>query len=100
MRRANLDAFWSRESLTVRSKLGEAMQTERRAFRLGMPSMTPPMGPWPLEDSQGMSAALAVLDRSLDKGKYAVGYIQKINVGHNQYLSSFCWRIGELSCSL
>jgi hypothetical protein len=70
MRRANLDAFWSRESSTVKSNLGEAMRIERTAFRLGMPSMTPPMGPWPLEDSQGMSAALAVLDRSLDKGKH------------------------------
>jgi hypothetical protein len=64
MRRANLDAFWSRESSTVKSNLGEAMRIEQTAFRLGMPSMTPPMGPWPLEDSQGsMSATLAVLDR-------------------------------------
>jgi hypothetical protein len=70
MRRANLDAFWSWESSTVKSNLGKAMRIERTAFRLGMPSMTPHMGPWPLEDSQGMSAALAVLDRSLDKGKY------------------------------
>jgi hypothetical protein len=60
----------SPESLTVRSNLREAMRIERAAFRLGMPSMTAPMGPWPLEDFQGMSAALAVLDRSLDKGKY------------------------------
>jgi hypothetical protein len=30
----------------------------------------PPLGPWPLEDSVGMKAAIAVLDRSLDKGVY------------------------------
>jgi hypothetical protein len=70
MRRANLDVFWSRESSTVKSTLGKAMRIERTAFRLRMPIMTPPMRPWPLEDSQGMSAALAVFDRSLDKGKY------------------------------
>jgi hypothetical protein len=45
MRRANLDAFWSRESSTVKSNLGEAMRIEQTAFRLGMPSMTPLMGP-------------------------------------------------------
>jgi hypothetical protein len=28
------------------------------------------MGPWPLEDTQGMRAAIAVIDRSLDKGVY------------------------------
>ena len=70
MRRANLDAFWSRETSTVTSNLKEAMRVEKTAFRLGMPSITPPMGPFPLEDGQGMSAAIAVLDRFLDKGVY------------------------------
>jgi hypothetical protein len=28
------------------------------------------MGPWLLEDKQGMAAAIALLDRSLDKGTY------------------------------
>jgi hypothetical protein len=28
------------------------------------------MGPWPLEDTEGMMAVVAVLDRSLDKGSY------------------------------
>jgi hypothetical protein len=51
MRRANIDAFWSPESSTVRSDLGEAMRPEITAFPLGMPSMTPPMGPWPLGGS-------------------------------------------------
>jgi hypothetical protein len=37
MRRANLDAFWSREFLTVRSNLGEALRIERMALQLGMP---------------------------------------------------------------
>jgi hypothetical protein len=36
-----------------------------------MPSVTPEMGPFPLEDTSGMKAAVAVLDWSLDKGNYA-----------------------------
>ena len=36
-----------------------------------MPSVTPEMGPFPLEDSSGMKVAVAVLDRSLDPGIYA-----------------------------
>jgi hypothetical protein len=35
-----------------------------------LPSVTPPLGPWPLEDSVGMKGVIAVLDRSLDKGVY------------------------------
>jgi hypothetical protein len=41
------------------------------ADRLGMPSVTPPMGPFPLKDECGMKAAIAMLDRSLDPGRYA-----------------------------
>jgi hypothetical protein len=36
-----------------------------------MPSVTPEMGPFPLEDTSGMKAALAVLDWLLDKGLHA-----------------------------
>jgi hypothetical protein len=50
MRRANLDAFWSQEKSSVFSNLKEAMRVKRTAFRLRMPSITPPMGPFPLED--------------------------------------------------
>jgi hypothetical protein len=41
------------------------------ADRLRMPSITPPMGPFPLEDECGMKAAIAMSDRSLDPGRYA-----------------------------
>jgi hypothetical protein len=70
MRRGNLDAFWSREKTTVGSNLREAARTARTENRYGMPSVTPKMGPWPLTDSLGMAVAVAVLDRSLDKGVY------------------------------
>jgi hypothetical protein len=36
-----------------------------------MPSITPPMGPFPLRDECGMKAAIAMLDRSLDPGRYS-----------------------------
>jgi hypothetical protein len=70
VRRANLDAFWSRESSSVSASLREAIRMEKMTARLGMPCVTPPLGPWPLEDKLGMKVALAVLDRSLDKGVY------------------------------
>jgi hypothetical protein len=70
-RRALLDAFWSREPPTVKGNLIEAVRGERYGERTGMPSVTPEMGPFPLEDTSGMKVAVAVLDRSLDKGKYA-----------------------------
>ena len=43
---------------------------EQTTLRLGLPCVTPPLGPWPLEDKQGMKVAIAVLDISLDKGAY------------------------------
>jgi hypothetical protein len=70
MRRANLDAFWSRETSTVGSNLREAQRMERMTARLGLPAITPLMGPWELADNLGMKAAMAILDRSLDKGLY------------------------------
>ena len=70
IRDANIDAFWGREESTVASNLREGIRMERTMERLGMPSVTPPMGPFPLEDVFGMKMAVAVLDRSLDPGLY------------------------------
>jgi hypothetical protein len=69
--RACLDAFWGRETTTVEKNLTEARRTERTFTRLRMPSVTPPMGPYPLRDDFGMQAAIAILDRSMDPGKHA-----------------------------
>jgi hypothetical protein len=69
--RASLDAFWGRETTTVTKNLTESKRMERTFSRLGMPSGTPPMGPFPVRDDMGMQAAIAVLDRSMDPGKYA-----------------------------
>jgi hypothetical protein len=73
LRQAILDLLWSREPSTVRSNLREAKRGVRMAKRFGFPddSPTPPMGPFPLSDDFGMKAALVVLDRSLDPGRYS-----------------------------
>lgn len=68
IRRASLDAFWARASTTVGSNLREARRGERFADRLGLGSITPPMGPFPLDDVFGMKGAIMILDRSLDPG--------------------------------
>jgi hypothetical protein len=73
IRRADLDAFWSRETSAVAFNKREARQMESKvADRLGMPSIAPPMGPFPLRNGCGMSGAIAMLDRSLvDPGRCA-----------------------------
>jgi hypothetical protein len=70
IRRANLDAFWSREPSTVGATLRGAKRMSRTESKYQMPSATPPMGPFPVEDSLGMMGAILVLDRSLDPGVY------------------------------
>lgn len=67
-RRASLDAFWSRASSTVKGNLSEGKRSQRFADRFGIPSLAPPMGPFPLSDSMGMAVAAAILDRSMDRG--------------------------------
>jgi hypothetical protein len=70
-RQANLDAFWCRAKSTVAANLRAGLRMEKTADDYGMPSIAPPMGPFPLDDSVGMKAAIAVLDRSLDPGVYS-----------------------------
>jgi hypothetical protein len=71
IRRASLDALWAREPNTVRANLREAIRMEKFTSRVGLPSVTPPMGPFPLQDDFGMLPAIALLDRSLDKGVHS-----------------------------
>jgi hypothetical protein len=71
IRRASIDAFWSREPAMVRAHLREARQMEKEAREVGLTSFSDPIGPWPLRDVMGMRAAVAVLQRSLAPGLYA-----------------------------
>jgi hypothetical protein len=69
IRRATLDAFWARETSTVRNNAANARRILRTIGRLGLPPLLPPMGRFPLRDDMGMGGAIVVLDRSLDSGK-------------------------------
>lgn len=72
IRRSNLDAFWASEPQTVRRNLDEAKRGIAIASSLGFSqSLFRPLGPFPITDSFGMSAAIVMQLRSLEKGKYA-----------------------------
>jgi hypothetical protein len=71
IRRASLDALWAREPTTVSANLREAVRMEKFTSRVNLPSVTPAMGPFPLQDDFGMLPAIALLNRSLDKGVHA-----------------------------
>ena len=58
IRRASLDNFWSREPSTVESNRREGMKIERVSEELGLSSILPMMGPFPVQDSQGMGIAV------------------------------------------
>ena len=70
IRRANLDAFWSREPGTVSATRRDSLKLAEIGMRLGLKNILPVMGPFPLEDSLGMGLAVGMLIRSLDKGRY------------------------------
>lgn len=70
IRKANLDALWSREPSTVSGTLLSCRQGVRRAASLGFKdNLFRSMGPFPLGDSFGMGAALVMLQQSLQPGK-------------------------------
>ena len=72
IRRANLDALWAREPSTVRKTLLLCRQGYGVAVELGFGhKLYRPMGPFPLEDTFGMGAAVVMLQLSLKQGKYA-----------------------------
>jgi hypothetical protein len=71
IRRANLDAFWSREPGTVANNCGELKQVEGAAAALGIvnPLESYPRGPFPVRDEWGMTEAACFLTRSLAPGR-------------------------------
>jgi hypothetical protein len=60
IRRANLDAFWSRKSATVRQQLSIFKQQVATGDKHGI-TMTPPRGPFPAHHDFGMRTAIGVL---------------------------------------
>ena len=70
IRRANLDALWATEPDTVSKNLSELRRGAGIAASLGIhKKMFRPMGPYPVDDSFGMSAAIVMLQLSLNPGK-------------------------------
>ncbi len=69
IRRANLDALWSREPLTVLGTLLAYKQGAQIATSLGFrEKLFKPMGPFPLEDTFGMGEALVMLHNPCSQG--------------------------------
>jgi hypothetical protein len=94
IRRANLDAMWGRESLTVSATLRGARQLVSRWRLAHIPVELPPRGPFPVSDLFGMRVAIGMLIKSLEPGRYSAVYqqfetIRKLRATHsNLYMSS------------
>ena len=65
IKRANLDAIWSRSSGTVVGNCGQV----KRLMKYSFVDIFPPCGPFPLSDSFGMGLAVAILLSLLDPGR-------------------------------
>jgi hypothetical protein len=70
LRRANLDAFWSREPNTVLQNLGKVNCILQLGFELGMDNPTLPLAEiWPVKDNTNAGGAAVILLHSLDLGR-------------------------------
>ena len=69
IRRANLDAFWARETGTVRNTRRDVLMINKNAAVFGLTNILPKMGPFRIGDDHGMGLAVCMLLRSLDVGK-------------------------------
>ena len=71
IRRANIDAFWSRSPGTINNtRNGSKRILEIGLNHFGLANILPDMGPHPLRDDWGMGLAIVMLQKSLDKGRY------------------------------
>jgi hypothetical protein len=71
IRRANLDACWSRETSTVAQNLWQFQRVLKSSLLLGTNGGYTSRGPFPVEDTFGMEIAAHHLLRSLDGGRNA-----------------------------
>ena len=70
IRRANLDAFWSREPGTVEATRRDSRKLIKVGAQLGLDYILPMMGTFPVGYPQDMGISICMLQRSLDKGRY------------------------------
>ena len=96
IRRANLDAFWSREPGTVSSTKRDSLKLSKIGLDVGLPSVLPVMGPFPVEDSLGMGLAVCMLVRSLDKGRHQCT-LQFESVRKMRSAFSNCWHASRFT---
>ena len=76
IRRANLDAIWSRTPGTISGSLVGIRKILKTAELLNMPSPLEDLGPWPVEDIHGLRLAIAILQASQEGGKNSKEYTQ------------------------
>lgn len=69
IRHVNINALWSREPGTVRGNLIQAKKMELIGQSLGLETVAPHLGPFPLEDTFGVAVAACFLRRTLDPGR-------------------------------
>jgi hypothetical protein len=70
IRRAILDSFWGRAEATIANNFRDLKKLAKIEQEVGLNNTLPDMGPFPLEDTWGMSVAVGMLYRSLDAGMY------------------------------
>jgi hypothetical protein len=71
IRRANLDAFWARRPVTVKSNITlmlRIVKVQEEVHGIPRGQMFRPQGPHPVEDTFGMMTAVVLLDHSLNAG--------------------------------
>jgi hypothetical protein len=76
IRRANLDALWSREKSTVSGNLKNVRKAIEASERVDMRCPYEPLGAMPVEDLIGHRAAIQMLLYSLEAGTYAQDHKQ------------------------
>jgi len=71
LRRANLDSLWGRETTTVAANRRNLNQLIRIwSEHIGVEPQLPSLGPFPVKDVFGVTAAVAMLAKSAEPGKY------------------------------
>jgi hypothetical protein len=76
IRRANLDAFWSRASSTVKGNKDRADNAIKLAKLVGLEGPFQHEGPFPEGDHCGYQTAILMLMNSRRPGRYSKGYTQ------------------------
>lgn len=76
IRRATLDAFWSRAPGTVAGSITGIRKILRYSNEFKINPPLEPLGPWPVEDTQGLSIAISILKASQEEGKNVSSYSQ------------------------